>query len=232
MNPLLKPKLRRIRTLLLLVGGIVVVGVVVGVVGGMLWLKYTMPLIFGPFQSLQMAAAQFAVRDVAADLGGMPVTIPRHFANYVEYNGDPGWGEKRKGPRPERTQASKLSSFGFYARFPDMAGLSSPDLRKDKESQSIYNTMWIDVTLTTGAFYPGDGFLMREPVRRKKNGDQFKELAVPEDFSPRGTRAEATARGEFDPHFTLSSVARPIPGFATVLILRTITKQCHVNLIT
>jgi hypothetical protein len=27
----------------------------------------------------------------------MKVRIPRHYAEYVEYDGDPGFGEKRKG---------------------------------------------------------------------------------------------------------------------------------------
>ena len=50
------------------------------------------------------------------------VRIPRHYAEYVEYDGDPGFGEKRKGPVPERTFESKLSSFGMDVRFPDMRG--------------------------------------------------------------------------------------------------------------
>jgi hypothetical protein len=128
---------------------------------GVLWFKYTSTKIFGPLQPPEMAAAQFAARDVVGDLGGIPVTIPRHFANYVEYEGDPGWGEKRKGPRPERTHASRLISFGFKVRFPDMAGLSSPALEADKLQQTIYNTTWIRVGVITGNIYPGDGFLDR-----------------------------------------------------------------------
>ena len=108
-----------------------------------------------------MAAARYAPRDVVGDLGGVPVTIPRHFANFVEYDGDPGWGEKRKGPRPERTHQSKLSSFGYYTRFPDMAGESSPELMKDKRSYSASRTPWILVGINTGKDYPGDGFLDR-----------------------------------------------------------------------
>jgi hypothetical protein len=49
-----------------------------------------------PFQPPEMAAAQFSRGVVVGDLGGMPVAIPRHFAEYVEYDGDPGWGETRK----------------------------------------------------------------------------------------------------------------------------------------
>jgi hypothetical protein len=110
----------------------------------------------------EMAAAKFSDYDVRADLGGMLVKIPSHFANYVEYNGDPGFGEKRVEPKPVRNQYSKLTSFGFEVRFPDMVGLSSPELRKDKESYNMFNTPWIDVGITTGEIYSGDHFLDRQ----------------------------------------------------------------------
>ena len=118
-------------------------------------------LLSNPFEPPEMAAAKYASRDVVGDLGGVPVNIPRHFANYVEYEGDPGWGEKRKGPKPKRTHQSKLISFGYDTRFPDMAGESSPELIKDKRSYSIHTTPWIDVGIKTGNIYPGDGFLDR-----------------------------------------------------------------------
>ncbi|AOY94959.1 hypothetical protein BKK79_24235 [Cupriavidus sp. USMAA2-4] len=115
-----------------------------------------------------------AVRDaktafVIGDLGGVPVRIPHHFANYVEYDGDPGFGEKRKESPPPRTYQSRLSSFGFMVRFPDMAGRSSPELWKDYENYGdpywtgYYDSIspWIDVGLSSGERYPGDGFLER-----------------------------------------------------------------------
>jgi hypothetical protein len=108
-----------------------------------------------------MAAAQFAKRDVVGDLGGMPVTIPQHFANYVEYDGDPGWGEKRKGSVPLRSHQSKLRSFGFDVRYPDMAGLSSPEMWRDKQKPANYNMPWISVRFVSGQHYPGDGYLDR-----------------------------------------------------------------------
>lgn len=114
-----------------------------------------------PFQPPEMAAVQYAKADMAGNLGGIPVTIPQHFANYVEYEGDPRWGEKRKGPVPERTHESRLTSFGFKVRLPDMAGLSSREMWKDKGSYTIYNTPWIRVGLKAGNIYSGDGFLDR-----------------------------------------------------------------------
>ena len=145
-----------------------------------LYFVFTMPfLLWNPFEPPEMAAAKYASRDVVGDLGGVPVNIPRHFANYVEYEGDPGWGEKRKGPRPQRTHQSKLTSFGYYTRFPDMAGESSTELIKDKRSYSIHTTPWIDVGITTGNIYPGDGFLdgfSASMINSSSRYDQYKQL--------------------------------------------------------
>ena len=60
------------------------------------------------FMPPQMAAAYHTPQDLVGDLGGMPVRIDRHIVRLVEYDGDPGWGEARKGPPPERTHASRL----------------------------------------------------------------------------------------------------------------------------
>jgi hypothetical protein len=138
------------------------------------WRSAPAALPSNPFEPPEMAAAHYASRDVVGDLGGMPVTIPRHFADLVEYNGDPGWGEKRKGHRPERTHASKLSSFGFYVRLPDMAGLSSEELRLHKKNQKMRDTMWISVGLNLGERYPGDGFLDRLTNAMGKPGNILK----------------------------------------------------------
>jgi len=136
-------------------------------------------LLSNPFEPPEMAAAKYASRDVVGDLGGVPVNIPRHFANYVEYEGDPGWGEKRKGPRPQRTHQSKLTSFGYYTRFPDMAGESSPELIKDRSSYSIHTTPWVNVGITTGSIYPGHDFLDRfsaSMINSSSRYDQYKQL--------------------------------------------------------
>ena len=108
-----------------------------------------------------MNEARYSEKNVVANLGGMPVSIPPYFAEFVEYDGDPGFGEKRIEKKPVRTPQSKLKSFGFYMRYPDMAGLSSPELKKNKASYTIYNTMWIRVGINSGEFYPRDGFLDR-----------------------------------------------------------------------
>lgn len=108
----------------------------------------------GGFGGMQMATAQYTPKDVVGDLGGMPVTIPRHMAEFVEYEGDPGWGQKRKGPIPERTHESKLTSFGVQFRYPDMATLSSPAMWQDKNSKSIYNTDWMSFGVDASSQHP------------------------------------------------------------------------------
>lgn len=118
------------------------------------------------------AARDAKVEFVVGDLGGVPVRIPHYFANYVEYDGDPGFGEKRQGPAPKRTYQSKLASFGFEVRFPDMAGRSSPEMWKDYEKYRDYNwkdyydpiksiTPWIGVGFDAGSRFPGYGYLDR-----------------------------------------------------------------------
>jgi len=114
-----------------------------------------------PFEPPEMTAAWYSAHDVVGDLGVVAVTIPSHFANFVEYDGDPGFAEKRKGDVPERTHRSKLRSFGYDVRFPDMAGLATPELWKDKASYSSAKTPWISVGVNTGSNYPGEGFLDR-----------------------------------------------------------------------
>ena len=116
------------------------------------------------FQPPAMAAAQHSPEDVIGDLGGMPVKISRFVAEYVEYEGDPGWSGPRKGPPPVRTYASKLKSFGFQVRYPDMAMLTSSEMWTDMASYNIYNTPWMDVGITTGMDYPGRGFMNRPHV--------------------------------------------------------------------
>lgn len=97
---------------------------------------------------------------VIGDLGGVPVFIPEPYAHLVEYNGDPQFMESRKGPIPERTYQSKLRSFYFEIRFPDMAPLP-PQTEADKRAHSIFNTTWIRVGVGSGEHGAKAGFLER-----------------------------------------------------------------------
>ena len=60
------------------------------------------------------------------DLGGVSVDLPREFVELIEYDGDPSWGEKRVGKKPERTYQSKINSFGFDIRYTDKTLLDGP----------------------------------------------------------------------------------------------------------
>jgi hypothetical protein len=129
---------------------------------GFAWLLFSvMGASLGGYGGAHMAAAQYTPKDVVGDLGGMKVTIPRHMAEFVEYEGDPGWGEKRQSPVPPRTHDSRLTSFGVTFRYPDMATLSSPEMWADKKAKSIFVTDWMDFGISTGNRYPGDGWLDR-----------------------------------------------------------------------
>lgn len=115
---------------------------------------YLESILYG-FQPPEMAAVQYATQDAVGDMGGMPVRIPYYFANYLEYEGDPTWGEKRSGPRPTRTYQSKITSFGFDVRYPDMVGLINNEMYKNRRSYTIYNTPWISVGINSWSTFDG-----------------------------------------------------------------------------
>lgn len=144
---------------------------------GWRWLLYLLPLaglvisvsyifwralviksqLFG-FQPPEMAAAQYTPKDVIGDLGGMKVRIPRHYAQYVEYDSDPGFGEKRKGPLPERALESRLRSFGMDVRFPDMKGFENGQLREDYRRHKLKpEDPWLSIGINAGEIYPSLG---------------------------------------------------------------------------
>lgn len=180
-----------------------------------------MLLVFGGFLALmayvsgvgargfippQMAAAYNTPQDLVGDLGGMPVRIDRHIVRLVEYDGDPGWGDARKGPPPERTHASRLASFSFRVRYPDMRSLDEPEIRDDFERyHPIMKPMeyglreinpWLRGGIQSGSSYPGHGFLDRQfwGIDRIPVGEGF----VPEPTPIKGL--ELFIRSGNDPH--------------------------------
>ena len=164
-----KPKKRSNLTwlwvLLLLIGG----------AGYWIWHYQVAQQAMYGFQPPEMAMARYTPKDVIGDLGGLKVRIPRHYAEYVEYDDDPSWGEKRKGPVPERTFDSKLRSFGIDVRFPDMKGLENWELREEYRSYHLNpNNPWVDISITSGSYYPGLGVNAR-------NG-RAKKLWAPSDY--------------------------------------------------
>lgn len=111
--------------------------------------------MFG-LQSPQMALAQYTPKDVIGDLGGLKVRIPKYCAEYVEYDADPGFGERRKGSVSERTFESKLRSFGIDARFPEMKCKQSKEMREDYRYQFLKpDNAWVSIGINAGEIYPG-----------------------------------------------------------------------------
>lgn len=157
------------------------------IVGILALLAYVTGVGAQGFMSPQMAAAYYTPKDVAGDLGGMPVRIAQHIPHFVEYDGDPGWGEKRQGPPPERTHASRLNSFGVHVRYPDMATLSSPELWAEFEKKRLYDHKWLDLGIQSGSRYPGHGFLDRRYLATIPNPEhhdasrQYEPLPSPVD---------------------------------------------------
>jgi hypothetical protein len=141
----------------------IIVGLVIAL--PFIYMSWRVFIALNGFQPLEMAAAQHTPRDVVGDLGGMKVRIPRHYAEYVVYDGDPGFGEKRKGPRPQRTFESRLRGFGMDVRFPDMKGLENAQIREEKRRQPLQEYSWLYIGINAGEHYPGDGFLDRRTER-------------------------------------------------------------------
>ncbi len=144
---------------------------------GMGWASWQLASALGAFawgfQPPVMAAAQHSEKDVIGDLGGMPVKISRFVAEYVEYEGDPGWSGPRKGPPPVRTYASRIESFGFELRYPDMATLLTREMWADPKRYNIYNTPWMTVGVISGKSYPGRGFMNRIDLKDSDLRSQY-----------------------------------------------------------
>ncbi|MGP5493782.1 hypothetical protein ACTXMK_04910 [Psychrobacter celer] len=105
---------------------------------------------------------------VIGDLGGVPVEMPRDSVRLVEYNGDPGWGEVRAGAIPERTYASKISSFGFDVRYTDGAlydGIVGKWSDEYEAQKNLSDSPWVSVGVNSG-----DRYLDTNGIDRIANG--------------------------------------------------------------
>lgn len=95
---------------------------------------------------------------VRLDVGGVLMTLPPHLLYGAEYDGEPtNWSGKPQ-PRGPRTH---LSSFGLELRYPDLATLSTPALKREYWERPAEREQWMRVRLTSGHRYPGNGFLDR-----------------------------------------------------------------------
>jgi hypothetical protein len=143
--------------------------IILGLLGGLLGLlAHWAQRDEGGLMHEQIGAA-YTPKNVVGNLGGMPVTIKPHIPNFIEYEGDPGWGERRRGKPPPRTHASLLNGFQVSVRYPDMATTSSPELRADLDQNSI---KWLVLHVQSGTRWPGNGFLDRLYKRTIQNPEQ------------------------------------------------------------
>jgi hypothetical protein len=119
----------------------------------LVWKSHAANTLYFGFIPPKMALAEFKEKDVIGDLGGMKVRIPRSCAEFVEYDGDPGFGERRKGRVPDRTFDSKLKSFGIDARFPEMICKENAALREDSRLRR-QDKPWVSIGINSGEIYP------------------------------------------------------------------------------
>lgn len=108
-----------------------------------------------PLESIQIMSGNYRKGGgvgAIGHLGGVPVSIPKEFAYFVEYDGDPGFLEKRNAPVPKRTFESGIRSFGFEIHYPDMVPVNEQNWR-EKRKESIYTTTWMSVGVLSNSQY-------------------------------------------------------------------------------
>lgn len=114
---------------------------------------------FKELEIFKIPGQSYSSQAVRADLGGVPVMIPAHFAENLEYNVDPN----QKNQRLDRL--SKINIFGFDVRFPDMSGKDGLENRKDYYNSDVFTTNWFRVGVVSGEYYNGPDSIDRR-VRR------------------------------------------------------------------
>lgn len=123
---------------------------------GLIWLSIQGSVELANSFSDSSTPKEVQTSTIIGNLGGVAVSIPKPYANLVEYDDDPHFTESHKGSPSKRTLESKLRSFGFEIRFPDMAPLTDKT-HADKRKQSIQTTSWILVGINSNANYGTGG---------------------------------------------------------------------------
>lgn len=118
------------------------------------------------------------------ELGGHAVSIPRDYADFLEYDGDPHWLEGKSLLQLKRTFASKISSFGFYIRYPEMEVRTDAN-RQEMHKESIYTSMWLFVGVLSNSTYGLKGDMALETYIRsipidKTPGYGYRYEKIPE----------------------------------------------------
>lgn len=110
-----------------------------------------------PFQSPR--SPQTKGNHVQGNLGGLFVSMPRKYVEFVEYDNDPSFGEKYSDTRREPTSNSRIRAFGIESSFPSIKhwadGTANLSHNTEKKEPRLY------VGISAGEDYPGKGFLDR-----------------------------------------------------------------------
>ena len=110
-------------------------------------------------------------------LGGVPVSIPRTYGRFLEYDGDPNFMEKRKGEAPPRDYKSGIRGFAFEVHFPDMAVLDvrNPDATP-KETLSTRRWMRVLVWANSDFRVDSETYMVRMTKEVRLTGpDPYRE---------------------------------------------------------
>lgn len=142
----------------------------------------------------------YSSQAVRADLGGVPVMIPAHFAEDLECNVNVSQGNQRLDQPP------KINSFGFHVRFPDMSGKENLENWRDYYNSNVFATSWFRVTVVSGELYAGAESIDRRARRSLKTmleSETFRPLISYErlggvefgleGFAPKGLNPETGA---------------------------------------
>ena len=154
------------------------------------------------FQPPVMAAAQYVDKPARGDLGGVLVEIPPYMAEYLEYDGDPGWRGDVRTKMPTRAPDSKIASFGFNVLYPDMLGKADYKSREQFKNRDHGTTNWLSVNVISGESYSGEGSvdtLTKNSLKRKLSPETEFFLDKYERLDNDVFNLEAYAVKGFDP---------------------------------
>jgi len=116
----------------------------------------------GKFWLSEGACRSCSTGDITGVLGGMKIKIPRDCAELVEYDGDPGLGERPSNAASNRNTRN-IRSLGMDVRLPEMSCKSSKELKDDYRSNFLNkHSLWLSIGVNSGEIYPGPQAAQRQ----------------------------------------------------------------------
>jgi hypothetical protein len=100
-------------------------------------------------------------------LGGVPVAIPWHLSELLEYDALPPKG-LFGGKQPSLAERS-IKSFGFAVRYPEMRGKDTPERIEDFQRRKVATSLWLRTVVISGSIHNGPGSANRIAAGRLKN---------------------------------------------------------------